>query len=384
MTEAVVSRRGARRWRGGHPWIYRSDVAREPDPAVPGIVRVVDPNGRALGPALYSPASEIRLRMLDRADVVVDRGWWEEAIRVAAARRAGIEGTACRVVHAEGDRLPSLIVDRYGGTLSIQLLSAGLETCRADILAALESVLHPDGMLLRNDVPVREREGLDRTIEVVYGEVPETVEIETDGVRMLVDPRAGQKTGSFLDQRENRWLAGQVARGRGLDLCCYDGGFALHMAAACDRVVAVDQSEDALKRLARNAELNERANIEPRAGNVFDVLRDYDRAGERFDTIVLDPPAFAKSRRSVDRALKGYKELNLRAMKVLAPGGHLLTFSCSYHVSRTAFDEMLRYAASDSGRRIVSIASPGAGGDHPALLTVPETSYLKGALLAAQ
>ena len=379
--EVIVSRRGARRWRGGHPWIYRSDVLEESAPSVPGLVRVSEASGRPLGPALYSPVSEIRLRMLDHGDVEVDAAWWTRMIGEAGGRRRGMTGTACRLVHAEGDGLPSLVVDRYAGVLSIQLLSAGLEACREDVLDALEATFEPDGMLLRHDVPIREREGLARTVEVARGYVPATVEIETDGIRMLVEPREGQKTGGFLDQRENRWLAGQVAGGRGLDLCCYDGGFALSMAGGCDRVLAVDQSDDALARLTRNADLNGLSNIETRGANVFDVLGDMDRSGERFDTIVLDPPAFAKNRRSVDRAMSGYKELNLRAMKILAPGGHLLTFSCSYHVSRTAFADMLRRAASDSGRRVVALAYPGAGRDHPSLLTVPETAYLKGALL---
>lgn len=383
MSEVVVSRRGARRWLGGHPWIYRSDVLEEPETSVPGLVLVTEANGRPLGPALYSPVSEIRLRMLDHGEIVVDGEWWARMIGEAGARRAGISGTACRLVHAEGDGLPSLIVDRYAGILAVQLLSAGLEACRDDVLDALQSTFEPEGILLRHDVPIRGREGLERTIEVARGAVPDTVEIETDGVRMLIAPREGQKTGSFLDQRENRWLAGQIARGRGLDLCCYDGGFALSMAGGCDRVLAVDQSEDALLRLKRNADLNDLSNIETLGANVFDILRGLDRSGERFDTVVLDPPAFAKNRRSVKRAISGYRELNLRAMKILAPGGHLLTFSCSYHVSRPAFAEMLVRAASDSGRRIVAVAYPGAARDHPALLTVPETAYLKGALLTA-
>jgi len=383
VTRVIVSARGARRWRAGHPWIYRSDVISEASASGPGVVRVEDEAGRQVGPALYSPASEIRLRMLDRGEATIDAQWWAGAIRTAAARRAGIGADAYRVVHAEADGLPSLIVDRYGPYLAVQLLSAGLETRRAEIIDALVVELSPAGIILRNDVPVRKREGLERAIEVVHGDIPETTRIESEGVAMLVDLRGGQKTGSFLDQRENRWLAGQVARGRGLDLCCHDGGFALHMSGACDSVLAVDQSADALGRLRGNADLNDIESIETREGNVFDVLREIDEAKTPFDTIVLDPPAFAKNKRSLPRALRGYKELNLRAMRALAPGGHLLTFSCSYHVSRAALEDMLREAAGDSGRRLVVVASLAASADHPAVLNVPETAYLKGLMLRA-
>lgn len=319
--------------------------------------------------------------MLASAGTTVGPEWWMDMVRQALSRRAGITGTAYRLVHGEADGLPSLVVDRYGPVLSVQLLSAGLETRRGEIIAALESVAEPEGIILRNDVPIREREALDRSVEVAAGEVPDTVEVENDGVKFLVDVRAGQKTGSFLDQRENRWLAGQVARGRGLDLFCYEGGFSLQMARGCDDVLAVDQSARALSRVVENAELNEITNIETREENAFDLLRSLADAGERYDTIVLDPPAFAKHRKALGRAVSGYKDLNLRAMRMLAPGGHLLTFSCSFHLSRQAFEEMLRGAAADAGRRIIVIGWLGAGRDHPTLLTVPETSYLKGALL---
>jgi 23S rRNA (cytosine1962-C5)-methyltransferase len=379
-----VSRRGAARWRRGHPWIYRSDVTGEPDPRAPGLVEVVDTSGRPIGTALYSPTSEIRLRMLGGAGSTVDASWWIEMVRRAADRRAGIEGDACRLIHAEADGLPSLIVDRYGPFLSAQLLSAGLETQRSEVIAALEAVADPQGIILRNDVPIRERESLERGVEVVAGDVPQTVEVENDGVRFLVDVHDGQKTGSFLDQRENRWLAGQVARGRGLDLFCYEGGFSLQMARGCDEIVAVDQSARALARVDENASLNGITSIATREGNAFDVLRSLTNAGERFDTIVLDPPAFARHPKALRRALAGYKDLNLRAMRALSPGGHLLTFSCSFHVSRQAFEEMLRGAAADSGRRIVLVGWLGAGRDHPSLLTIPETSYLKGAILTVE
>jgi len=382
VSQATVSGRGAARWRRGHPWIYRSDVRVEPTGGAPGVVGVDDERGALLGSGLYSPTSEIRLRMLSRGDIAVDAEWWRDAIAGAAARRAGIRATAHRLVHSEADGLPSLVIDRYGPFVSVQLLSAGLEAVRSAVLEAIEDVLAPTGIVLRNDVPVRDHESLPRVVETI-GEIPELVEVDSDGVRMLVDLRGGQKTGAFLDQRENQWLAGEVAGGDALDLFCYEGGFSLRMASAADRVVSVDQSARALSRLAENAELNARGNIDAVQANAFDFLRSAETGGRSFRTIVLDPPAFARNRRALARAMAGYKDLNLRALRLLDPGGHLLTFSCSYHVSRQAFEDMLREAAADSGRRVVRVATLGAGRDHPDLLAVPESSYLKGTLLQA-
>lgn len=383
MTTAVVHERGAHRWERGHPWVYRSDVLESPAGERPGVIRVLDPTGRVLGPALYSPVSEIRIRFLDRGEVEVGPAWWEDRIRRALERRGDIEATAFRIVHAEADGLPSLVVDRYGPYVAVQLLSAGLEAVRDDVLGAIRAAVAPAGIVLRNDVPVRRHEELPREIETL-GEVPESVEVTMGGVRMRIDLREGQKTGSFLDQRENHGLVGRIARGRGLDVFCYEGGFALPMAAAgCEEVLAVDQSGRALERLVRNAALNGLERVRPLEANAFDVLADRARAGERFDTVVLDPPAFAKGRRSVDRALSGYKEINLRAMRLLSSGGHLFSFSCSYHVSRAAFEDMLADAAGDSGRRMAVLRWLGAAADHPAVLSIPESSYLKGAWMTA-
>jgi 23S rRNA (cytosine1962-C5)-methyltransferase len=377
----VVEPRGARRWRQGHPWIYRSDVARGDAP--PGIVRVTDGSGRFLGRALWSPASEIRLRLLTREDVPLDEDWWTRRIAAALARRAGLHppSTAFRVVHAEGDGLPSLVVDRYGPYVVAQLLSAGLEAVRANVLAALDTVLAPEGVLLRNDASVRRHEGLPLAVEAVRGVVPEAIEIDEAGVRYLAAPHAGQKTGAFLDQREHHVLMGRLARGRALDVFCYHGLFALHMAARAEQVLGVDSSAAALAAAERNRGLNGRSNVSWLEANAFDVLRDLERAGERFDTIVLDPPAFAKDRAAVPAALRGYKEVNLRALKLLAPGGVLLTASCSFHVRRAQFFTMLAAAAADSARRVTLCRVLGQPGDHPELLSVPETGYLKGALL---
>ena len=379
-----VTARGAERWKQGHPWIYRSDVAEEPD-KTPGIVPVTDRKGRFLGQALYSPSSEIRLRLLTRRVEPVDVAWWTERIGAAARRRNGITATAWRAVHAEADGLPSLIVDKYGPWVVAQLLSAGLETARDAILEGIRAALAPEGILLRNDTAIRRHEGLSAEVVLAFGQVPEVIEVVEDGVKYRAAPWSGQKTGAFLDQRENRALVAQHTRvgGRALDLFTYHGSFALHLARNAREVVAVDQSTEALARGAENAGLNGIGNIEWREANAFDLLRELERRKERFDTIALDPPAFAKAKASLPRAVAGYKEINLRAMKILAEGGVLFTSSCSYHVSRDVFNAMLADAARDSGRRIQLLAATGAAGDHPELINVPETGYLKGVLLRA-
>jgi len=379
-----VTARGAERWKQGHPWIYRSDVAEEPDKK-PGIVPVTDRKGKFLGQALYSPSSEIRLRLLTRGNESIDAQWWTARIAAAAARRNGIAASAWRVVHAEADGLPSLIIDKYGPWIVAQLLSAGLETARAEVLAGITATLAPQGILLRNDAAVRRHEGLLSEVLLAFGQVPEVVEVVEDGLKYLAAPWSGQKTGAFLDQRENRALVGQHTRagGRALDLFTYHGSFALHLARKAKEVVAVDQSTEALARGAENAGLNGISNIDWREGNAFDLVRELERRREQFDTIVVDPPAFAKTKANLERAVAGYKEINLRAMKILAPDGVLFTSSCSYHVSRDVFNAMLVDAARDSGRRMQFIAATGAAADHPELLNVPETGYLKGVLLRA-
>ena len=380
----VVSAKGGGRWTAGHPWIYRSDVYAEPRDE-PGVVAVTDRRGRHLGQALYSPQSEIRLRLLTRGREPVDAAWWSGRIGAAAARRATVPATAWRAVHAEGDGLPSLVVDRYGPYVVAQLLSAGLERVRDDVVAGIRSALAPEGLLLRNDAGVRRHERLPLEVVPAFGTVPETVEVTEHDVRYLAAPWSGQKTGAFLDQRENRALVAAHAApgGRALDLFTYHGSFALHLARRAADVVAVDSSAEALARGRENAALNELTNITWREANAFDLLRELERQDARFDTIVLDPPAFAKTKESVPRAAAGYKEINLRAMRLLSAGGMLFTCSCSYHVPRGAFADVLAAAARDSGRTLQVVAWTGAGADHPELLNVPETGYLKGALLRA-
>ena len=380
----VVSAKGAARWAAGHPWIYRSDVLGEPG-AEPGVVRVRDRRGKFLGQALYSPRSEIRLRLIESSARPLDRAWWVSRLRTALARRAGIDATAYRVVHGEGDGLPSLVVDRYDRWVVAQLLSAGLESMRADVVAAIVEVTGAEGVLLRNDAGVRRHEGLKEQVELAWGAVPQSVEVREGEVRFLAAPWTGQKTGAFLDQRPNRLIAGELTRsgGEALDCFSYHGSFALHLAGRAARVTAIDSSAEALERGAENAALNGRTNIEWLEADAFEALRSFERARRKFDLVVVDPPAFAKSKGALAGALRGYHEVNLRAMRILAPDGVLVTASCSFHLRRAEFMEMLAAAAADSGRRLRLERQLGQDVDHPEVLTIPETGYLKGAVLRA-
>jgi 23S rRNA (cytosine1962-C5)-methyltransferase len=385
IDSAVVTAKGARRWLAGHPWIYRSDVARRPASGA-GVVLVHDTRERPLGWALWSPKSEISLRLLDRDhEARIDARWWSGNIRAAIRRRDGLAGAtnAYRLIHGEGDGLPSLICDRYDRWLVVQLMSAGLERFRAPIVTALVELMTPDGILARNDVPLRSKEGLPLGLELLHGSVPREVEVLEHGLRYVAAPWDGQKTGAFLDQRENRAFVGTVARGKALDCFSYHGSFAIHLARRADRVIALDISPAALARAADNCARNGITNVDLIEANAFDYLRSREQSGERFDTIVLDPPAFAKNRSAVPAAVRGYKEINLRAMRLLARGGLLFTASCSFHLTKPIFLEMLQSAAADSGRRIALRDFRGQPLDHPEVLTIPETGYIKGALLEA-
>lgn len=384
---AVVGEKGAKRWAAGHPWIYRSDVSGLPASDA-GAVRVIDQRQRPLGVALWSPQSEISLRLLDRdPDASLDTAWWSDRIARAIRRRQSLVPltNACRLVHGEGDGLPSFVCDRYDQWLVVQLNSAGLEPFRSTLVEVLDSLVHPAGILARNDASLRTREGLPRETTVLQGEVPRQIEVVEHGVRYAAAPWTGQKTGAFLDQRENRVLVGQLAAGRqrALDCFSYHGSFALHLARSASTVVALDSSAEALARARENAERNAATNIELVEANAFDYLRDQERAGARFDVIVLDPPAFAKTRASLPAALRGYHEINFRAMRLLAPGGVLFTASCSFHLGTARFLEMIERAAQDSGRRMILRELRGQPLDHPEVLTIPETGYLKGAVLEA-
>ena len=382
---ATISPKGTKRLKGGHPWVFRSDVVSRPDVAA-GVVRIESSRGEPLGWALWSPASEISLRHIDgNPSREPDASWWHAALARAIARRAplALHSNAYRLVHGEGDGLPSLVVDRYGDYLVAQILSAGADAWTVEIVAALVELTGCRGILARNDPAARAREGLPRETRLLHGDVPRTVEVHEHGVRYIAAPWDGQKTGAFLDQRENRVLIGEAARGEALDCFAYHGSFALHMARRATRVTALDVSAPALARVGAHAELNGFTNVDAVEGDAFEVLRAWNREGRQFDTIVVDPPAFAKSRGAIDGALRGYKDINLQAMRLLAPGGVMFSASCSFHVARGMFFSALQEAAADSGRRIALRSITGQPLDHPELLTVPETGYLKGALLEA-
>jgi 23S rRNA (cytosine1962-C5)-methyltransferase len=382
MSSVTISRRGEDRARAGHPWIYRSDVVTV-HAAAGDLVEVIGGRGRPVGHALFSNESEITLRMIEFGSAAPAADFLRARIAAAVAYRESLhlDATAYRLVHGEADRLPSLIVDRYGDHLVVQALSQGIDRRLKEITAALVDVLRPAGILARNDPRVRLLEGLEQRVEVLHGTVPDRLEVREGAVHYQVDPWKGQKTGLFLDQRENREAALRYARGRLLDAFSYNGGFALSLAPRCESVLAVDISEDAVARIRDNAARNGLAHVEARAMNVFDELRELERVGARFDTIVLDPPAFAKNKGAVKKALSGYKEINLRALKLLVPGGFLVTCSCSYNVSEAMFLEIVSAAAVDAAAEVSLVEKRSQGRDHPILINVPETYYLKCLIL---
>jgi len=357
--------------------VYRADVTDVPAGAGDRVL-VRGPRGRVLAHALYSDRSQIALRALTLGDEPAGDGLIRRRIEAALAFRQSlsIDATAFRLVHGEADRLPSLIVDRYDEYLVVQALSQGMDRLLPIVLEILQDLVRPRGILGRNDPRVRQLEGLEQRVEVLAGQVPDLVVIAENAIEYEVDLRRGQKTGLFLDQRENRMAASLYARGRLLDCFSYDGGFALALGLRCHETIAIDVSEEAIGRVRRNAGRNA-VTIDARVGNVFDELRGFERLGDRFDTIVLDPPAFAKSKAAVDKAAAGYKEINLRALKLLSPGGTLVTCSCSYNVNEAAFAEIVYEAAVDAQATVWVVEKRMQGRDHPVLLGVPETYYLK-------
>ena len=407
MATVVISNRGAKRIRKGHLWVYRSDVREPPDAEAGAIVTVLDEAGNSVGQAFYSDASEITLRFLTTGRETIDRDWWRRRLRACAARRTAIakQTNAYRLVYSEGDLLPSLIIDVYDGHYVLQALSQGSDRLQGELVELLVEEFQPRSIMERNDARVRQLEGLEIRKGIVYDSVsepgavttessgpdghhdllatargadkPAEIEINQHGVRFVVSPLGGQKTGAFLDQRENYLAARQVAYGRALDCFTFNGGFALHLAGNCEQVLGIDSAAEAIAGAERNARLNGVGNVTFQVANVFDALRDLGSSGERFDTIVLDPPAFTKSRATVKSGARGYKEINLRALKLLNPGGVLITCSCSYHMSEEMFLEIIAEAALDAHRHVQIIEKRGQSSDHPVLLGVPETHYLK-------
>ena len=393
IAAAVVSRRAADRLRAGHVWVYRSDVVSVPDDAA-HLLPVTDQRGILLGTGLYSPTSEIALRLIS-ADLVATEAEWLDLLRArltgAIAERSpilsGADTDACRLVFSEADSLPGIIADKYGELIILQLLSRALDNEAVRIVAAntLREMLDPATIIERPDPRIRELEQLTTPPDAAplysCGEPLMRTLFRINGLRFHYDAAAGQKTGAFLDQRENYAAAARYAHGEALDICTYQGGFALHLARACPRVTGIDVSRAALEVAEQNLVANREAlgdsGVDWIEANAFDLLRDWSDSGAVYDTIVLDPPAFAKSKRAVEGALRGYKELNLRALKMLRPGGILVTCSCSHHVSLADFTSVVASAAGDARRRVKLIERRGAAADHPVVLTIPETEYLK-------
>ena len=385
LPKVKLAARGAARLKQGHVWVYRSDIASADGVAPGALATVTDPRGKPLGTALYSSSSQIAIRLISHEPVADFPALLRQRISDAIAYRKTIlsEGgggntNACRLIFSEADFLPGLIVDRYNDILSLQILTQGMDAnpLRETVISELTARLHPAAMVERVDPRVRELETLPpRPSGPLQGTKTSTT-FTMNGVQFHYDALEGQKTGAFLDQRENYAAAAQYAHGEVLDVFCYQGGFALHLAPRCSQVTGVDSSRPALEVAEQNAALNG-CEIEWIEANAFDLLKDYAASNHRYDTIVLDPPAFAKTKRDLDSAMRGYKELNLRALKLLRPGGILTSCSCSYHVSQADFLEMLASAALDAHRTLRLIEVRGQAKDHPVLLNVPETAYLK-------
>jgi 23S rRNA (cytosine1962-C5)-methyltransferase len=380
MNEVRVNRKAAGRVASGHPWIFTSDIEDRDGAQAGAAVKVADSRGRPLGTAHYSSASQISLRLLSRQIEEVGRDFFLRRLRAAEAHRRHVvrDTDAYRVVHGEADLLPALVVDRYGDYLVIQTLDQGMDAAKADIVSCLEEIFQPKGIVARNDVSVRTKEQLPLETAVLSGEIPESVAVRMNGLALTADLLKGQKTGIFLDQRENYRAAAHYARGgKALDCFTSTGGFALHLAKKVEHVEAVDSSGPALAAARGNAERNGIGNVEWREADVFDLLQSYASARRQFSLVVLDPPAFAKSRQKLEAAAAGYKDINLRALRLLQPGGILVTCSCSHLMSEAMLLEVLAQASLDANRTLRVLDRRTQSQDHPILLTVPETHYLK-------
>lgn len=388
MSKISVNKKGAKRVRGGHLWIYKSDLVRI-EANGGDIVTVVDEGNNFIGKAFYSDKSEISLRIFTTRNETIDNDFWTLRILDSISKRTELgfkskETNAYRIVNSEADLIPSLIIDFYDENYVIQTLSQGTEKLKSTFVEILKK-LEPKSIIQRNDAKVRLLENLEQINSTLYGEVADEIVIEQDGVKFYVSLLEGQKTGSFLDQRENHFVSRNYASFKVLDCFTFNGGFALNIAKAfkVSSVLGLDISEDAIKQAQRNAELNEITNVEFRTANVFDALREFEKSGEKFDTIVLDPPAFVKNRAALKGAIRGYKEINLRALKLLNEGGILITCSCSYHFTEEIFLQVLQEAANNAHKRLHLIEKRMQASDHPILLGMPESYYLKCFVLRA-
>ncbi len=384
MNEVRVNRKAAGRVASGHPWIFASDVTDRNGAQSGAAVRVLDPRGQLLGTAHYSSASQITLRMLSPRAETIDREFYLKRLRAAEEHRKLTVhySEAYRVAHGEADLLPALVVDRYGDCIVMQTLNQGMDAARHEIASCLQEIFQPRGILARNDAAIRTKEELPLTTETLYGEAPESVTVRMNHLSLRADLLHGQKTGIFLDQRENYLAAARYARGgRALDCFTSTGGFALHLAGKAEHVDAVDSSEHALAIAQANAQANEIHNVAFQEADVFDLLAGYAAAHRQYSLVVLDPPAFTKSRKNLDAATSAYKEINLRALRLLGPGGILVTCSCSQHMSEVMLLETVAQASLDAGRTLRILERRTQSQDHPILLTVPETLYLKCVIL---
>ena len=374
-----ITKKGAAWFRTGHPWIYKDDLERN-DPSLSGsIVSVLDNSGNFLAKAFYNERSKIALRLITYDDLPIDAAFWRGRLSKCIERRNRVvrDATAYRIAHSEADGLPSLIVDRYGEHLSIQTLSLGMDGMKDTIVEVLAELVKPKSIVARNDSAMRKFEGLDEVKEVLYGKAPEKIEVKEGKIKYLVDIMNGQKTGSYLDQRENHIAAEIYAKGNTLDCFSYQGLFSLHMALSADEVTAADSSGPALEGLRENAKLNGLTNIKTVEGKISDILKSCQKEERQFDLIVLDPPAFAKSKKDLQAAARGYIDINFRAMKLLKRGGYLMTCSCSYNLSEGQFLDIIYEALCESRRRACLIEKRIQPADHPILLNFPESNYLK-------
>ncbi|HEX5036710.1 MAG TPA: class I SAM-dependent rRNA methyltransferase [bacterium] len=382
MGQVLINQKGFQWLRTGHPWVYRSDLPDlervSPEPG--SVVAVLGPGEKFLGQAFCNPRSQITLRMLTRSRDPIEKDFWKRRIEAAIERRGALardKERAVRLIHGESDGLPSVILDRYGDVLVFQTLSAGADRLKETFIEIFEDVLKPAGIVERNDAPVRDLEGLVKQKGVVRGNLPRPLFFKEGGLKFSVDPLEGQKTGAFLDQAENHVAARNYVRGRALDLFSYQGGFALSVATAAQEVLAVDSSAPALAALQENAALNGIGNVTTWEANGFDFLRECDERKETFDAVILDPPPFVRDKKNVTGAVRGYKEINLRALKILKPGGILITCSCSQNFTPEMFEETLKEASRDTRRELQVLERRGAAPDHPVLLTFPESNYLQ-------
>ncbi len=374
-----ISKKGAAWHRTGHPWIYKDDLEKA-EPALSGnIVSVFDNSGKFLGKAFYNERSKIALRFITGEDVKIDRAFWKKRLRAAIEYRNKIisHTDAYRLSHAEADGLPSLIIDRYGEHICLQTLSLGMDNIKGTIVEIITELLGPKSIVARNDSAIRRLEGLLEEKEILYGKLPERVTVCEGKIKYFVDILNGQKTGAYIDQRENRIASEKYARGKTLDCFAYQGLFSLHAAKSSEEVTAVDSSAQALEALDENARLNSLKNIGTQEGNVFDILKSFQKEARQFDLIVLDPPAFAKSKKDLQDAIRGYIDINFRAMKLLSRGGHLITCSCSYNLSEGQFFEIVKEALRESGKSARLVEKRIQPLDHPILLNFPESNYLK-------